>query len=120
MRAILLLSLAACGPAITTTTVTTVQSVCVDGDEIVATMAGCLSSSCDTLVDTTCSVSRSEGVITLTPSATVESQGDECTADCGIIEVRCSLPADAAQGDILQSGGDDGGPTIGDAACDAT
>lgn len=53
----------------------------------------CLSSSCDTLVETACAVTLEDEGLVVTASATIESvvNGD-CTADCGFVQVGCQLP----------------------------
>ncbi len=97
MRHLLLLPLlAACAlePKITTTTITDEGTVCLnDAGEVEVTFPGCLSSSCDTLVSATCTATLEGGQILVTGEAVIESQGEECTADCGYIQATCEMPA---------------------------
>lgn len=112
--------LAACGGSSgpTVSTVTEITDACVDGAEIVVTFQGCLSSSCDTLTASSCTATESGGVVEVTGEATVTSEGEVCTADCGIIEARCAIPAGVDTSTaILSFGGDDGGPVLDDAGC---
>lgn len=119
MRRILLAALTACGtPQPSEQTVTQLASVCVDGDELLATFIGCLSSSCDTLVQVHCTATLAGDVVDVEGAALVRSVGDECTADCGLIQARCLVPAGAdPRTTLLTFGGDTGGPTLEDAAC---
>lgn len=53
----------------------------------------CLSSSCDTLTDSTCTATLDGDVLTLASYARIESQGTACTDDCGFAMATCTLPA---------------------------
>lgn len=78
---------------ITTKTITDEGTVCLnDAGQVEVTFPGCLSSSCDTLVSATCTATLVDGVLEVHAEAVVESQGDECTADCGIIQATCEMP----------------------------
>lgn len=116
---LMLLTLAACGgPEPVETTLTAIRDVCVDGDELVVDFEGCLSSSCDTLLSASCEVDFDGAVVDVSGEAVVRREGDVCTDDCGFIEARCPVPADADRDTvILTFGGDDGGPVLADAAC---
>lgn len=96
MRALLALPLvAACdvGPKVTTTTITDEGTVCVnDAGQVEVTFPGCLSSSCDTLTSATCTAEIDGDLVVVHGEATIDSEGDECTADCGIIQATCDLP----------------------------
>lgn len=86
--------LAGCEEKITTTTLTDEGSVCVnDAGEVQVDFPGCLSSSCDTLVSATCTAELVDGVVEVHAEAVIESQGQECTDDCGFIQATCALPA---------------------------
>lgn len=88
-----LLLLAACEPPVTTTTLTDVGTACVNADgEIAIDFDACLSSSCDTLVSATCTATYADGVVEVHAEAIIESQGNECTADCGFVTATCELP----------------------------
>ncbi len=89
----LLTLLVACEPPIETRTITDEGSACVDdAGDIEVTFAGCLSSSCDTLVSAECTAELVDGVVEVHGEAVIESQGTECTDDCGIITATCALP----------------------------
>lgn len=78
---------------ITTETITDEGTVCLnDAGQVEVTFPGCLSSSCDTLVSATCTATLVDGVLEVHAEAVVESQGEECTADCGIIQATCEMP----------------------------
>ena len=104
MRPLLaLLCLAACdlGPKVTTTTITDEGTVCLnDAGQVEVTFPGCLSSSCDTLTSATCTAELDGELIVVHGEAVIDSEGEECTADCGIIQATCDLPdgADSATG----------------------
>lgn len=55
--------------------------------------ATCTSSSCDKVLNAACRASRSGSVITIEAEAVIESQGDECTDDCGSVTASCALEA---------------------------
>lgn len=105
MRTLVCLMALACNPT-TTQTVTSITAFCVEGDTVTALFAGCLSSSCDTLDAVSCSV---DGV-RISGEATISSQGNECTDDCGLITAECSAagatdltiadPPDGARGRV--------------------
>lgn|GEM_PF-2402405 len=79
-----------------------VQSFCVlpvsgpDGPafEVTVQVDACLSSSCDKVISSECGATEVDGVMQLEASATIESKGDTCTADCGGVEVTCTVPAE--------------------------
>lgn len=113
----MLMGLVAC-QGVTTTEITTLTSACADGDDLIVQFAGCLSSSCDTLVSASCEAELSGGNLRVTGKATVDHQGRECTDDCGLISASCRIPEGAEGSAIVQLGGDDGGELLQDAACD--
>ena len=87
------LALFACAPEVTTRTLTDEGSVCLDDDgSIVVTFPDCLSSSCDTLLSAECTASLVDGVIEVHAEAVIESQGNACTTDCGIVQATCAMP----------------------------
>jgi hypothetical protein len=111
MRAALLCLLAlAAGcpgsPQVTTTDLVDEGTACVDGTEVLVDFNHCLSSSCDTLVDEVCTATLDGTTLTVTASATVESVGNECTADCGFAQVRCDLPEGWEAATTLSYGGE--------------
>jgi hypothetical protein len=56
----------------------------------------CMSSSCDSVVESSCNTTLSGTDLTITATATVEHKGGACTADCGALTVECEtqpLPA---------------------------
>lgn len=84
---------AGCSPEVVTDTVANEGSVCQnDAGDIEVTFPGCLSSSCDTLVSATCEATLVGGVLEITAEAVIESVGETCTMDCGIIQARCEMP----------------------------
>lgn len=85
--------LAGCPDPVTTATITDEGTACL-GDEgaIEVTFPGCLSSSCDTLTSATCTAELVDGVLVVHGEAVIESQGDVCTDDCGIIQATCAAP----------------------------
>lgn len=88
-----LLALWACVPETTVTTLSSEGSVCLtDSGELQVTFPGCLSSSCDTLVSATCEATLVDGVLEVTAEAIIESEGDQCTSDCGLIQATCEMP----------------------------
>ena len=119
MRALLALPLvAACdlGPKVTTTTITDEGTVCLDdAGQVEVTFPGCLSSSCDTLTSATCTAELDGDLIVVHAEATIDSQGDECTADCGIIQATCDLPEGADSATGFSYAGEE---TALDAACE--
>lgn len=82
-----------CEDPVTTTTLTDEGTACINDDgDVQVTFPGCLSSSCDTLVGATCEAVLVSGVLEVHAEATIESQGTECTADCGEIVATCAAP----------------------------
>lgn len=99
-------------PEITTRTLTDEGVVCLTGDEAVVQFPGCLSSSCDTLTSATCTATLDGDDVEIHAEAVIESQGRECTADCGFITASCELPAGGAS---LSYAGDT--VTLAEATC---
>lgn len=113
-----LLLLLACGPEPMERTITAIDSVCVDGREFLVTFEGCISSSCTTVLSATCEVDFDGSVAQVTGEAVIQQAGEECTMDCGILDARCPVPEGADWDEVIVTfGGDDGGPTLADAAC---
>lgn len=56
----------------------------------------CLSSSCDSVVESMCETTLSGNELTINATATVSSSGGACTADCGQLLVTCETPPLAA------------------------
>ncbi|HMV67687.1 MAG TPA: hypothetical protein PKA64_12630 [Myxococcota bacterium] len=83
-------------PEITTRTLTDEGVVCLTGDEAVVQFPGCLSSSCDTVVSSSCTVTLEGDTLQVHAEATIEHQGTACTDDCGAITARCDAPDGAA------------------------
>lgn len=114
----LLALLVACEPEVQTRTITDDGSVCVNDEGAVeVVLNGCLSSSCDTLVSATCSAELVDGVVEVHAEAVIETQGTECTDDCGIITATCELPLiEDPEGVVFELGGQ---TTPLDAECEA-
>jgi hypothetical protein len=95
------LGLLACNGGETEVTYTDVGSVCLSGEpDAVHTVeidfGVCMSSSCDSVVESVCEVALSGTELTITATATVASKHGTCTADCGQLLVSCeseALPA---------------------------
>jgi hypothetical protein len=94
------LALLACNGE-TENTYTDVGQVCLSGDPDAAHSVEidfyvCMSSSCDSLVESSCEATLSGTELTITATATVASKGGACTADCQQLLVSCEtdpLPA---------------------------
>jgi hypothetical protein len=87
------LALAACADPVTSRTLTDEGTACIDeAGDIEVTFPGCISSSCDTVVSATCSAELVDSVVVVTGEAVIESQGDMCTDDCGIVQATCAAP----------------------------
>ncbi len=54
---------------------------------------GCLSSSCDQLIENECSADAEGTQIVVSSRFVVESKSGECTTDCGMATASCELPA---------------------------
>ncbi len=93
----------------TRTTLTNVGSACIQGGEVRVDFGRCLSSSCDTLRDATCSVTLVGAVLQVTASAVVESDTGPggCTADCGFARTTCKLPASSGAATSLRYAGNE-------------
>jgi hypothetical protein len=114
---VLLLVSVACGePEPTTETLTDVGVACLHSDGTVRLdFETCLSSSCDTLISATCAGSLDGDTLTITSEAVIESQGEECTDDCGFVGATCTGDAPAIADGVTVS---IGGETAALAACD--
>jgi hypothetical protein len=72
-----------------------VGDVCVESSasgtvQVVVVFPTCLSSSCDRTLRTSCTVTESNGEISITSRGETESTGaTECTDDCGALIARC-------------------------------
>ncbi|HND32240.1 MAG TPA: hypothetical protein PLA94_19690 [Myxococcota bacterium] len=93
MFALLLMLACDGGPKLRSQTLTDQGTVCLNDGMIQVNFPGCLSSSCDTVVESSCSATYADGVVTVHASVTVEREGDICTDDCGAITATCELPA---------------------------
>ncbi len=90
----------ACDDVVETEHVNTGQA-CVSGSpdqphEIAVDFQQCLSSSCDELLDASCTVTVEGNTLTIESTATIRSSGTECTADCGAVATTCTTPPLAA------------------------
>ena len=89
--------------------VTEVASFCVEAESdrlvITGALQTCLSSSCDKLIESECSLSPGDDGLTLEARGLIESKGTECTADCGSANFRCEYVPEA-DGDITVVAGD--------------
>ena len=79
----------------TTTTLTDVGTACLASDTIQVDFETCLSSSCDTLVSATCTAELQGDTVVVHAEAVIESEGNECTDDCGFVSAECALPEGA-------------------------
>lgn len=110
-----------CEPPVDRNTFTNDGEVCIDAaaGEAVVHVNTCLSSSCDTLVSSSCSVTLEGTTLTVTSEAVVDSQGDVCTDDCGFVLIRCDLPDGDLTGTTVQHGTFSGAYDDLVGACDA-
>lgn len=105
---------AACDDRANRSEVSGVQSFCVeavDGPdgrqlEVSVQVDACLSSSCDSVVESECTLTEVDGALQIEASAVIESKGNICTDDCRFVEVTCSAPAPEDETYIVR--GDDG------------
>lgn len=56
----------------------------------------CLSSSCDELLESSCTTTLEGTTLTIEAAATIRSKGGTCTADCGLVTASCETPPLAA------------------------
>jgi hypothetical protein len=98
-----------CDPDVepTETSLDNLGSVCISEAAVRVDFETCLSSSCDTLSEESCTVTLEEDVLVVTSVATLTTQGDECTADCGFSVVTCDLPSGWEAATTLSYGGTD-------------
>lgn len=88
---------------------TRVQSLCVETTvagaiEVDVALDVCLSSSCDKVVDSGCTVIEgADGVLEIEAFAVIESKGETCTADCGGASVSCTFDAPLPQTYTVQA-----------------
>ncbi len=105
---------AACDGRANRSEVSGVQSFCVDPVdgpdgpqlEVSVLIDACLSSSCDSVVESECTLTEVDGALQIEASAVIKSKGNTCTADCGPVEATCTFPAPADETYIVR--GDDG------------
>ncbi|MCB9674521.1 MAG: hypothetical protein H6737_05350 [Alphaproteobacteria bacterium] len=86
------LILAGCPDPVEVTEFTNEGVICWSQGELIVDFQTCLSSSCDTLTDATCTATLENGVLTIESYGRIESQGNECTDDCGFASATCELP----------------------------
>lgn len=105
-------------PTFTTVDVTELSTICVESPEgETAIEAGdarvrvqfhtCLSSTCDRLLDATCSAEVSEGAVVVSGLAQVESRFDPdngCSADCGLVTATCEVTLAEGSYDVSGEG----------------
>lgn len=84
----------ACQPQ-STEIVTEIGAFCGRGPvgtlEIEVWFATCMSSSCDTLESSECTLSESNGIVNIEATAEITSKGRHCSADCRSVTAHCSL-----------------------------
>ncbi|PRQ05712.1 hypothetical protein [Enhygromyxa salina] len=81
----------------TETTFTDEGSACISGEPdaaqtVTVDFQTCLSSSCDTLLESSCTAELDGTELTITATATVSSKSGACTADCGLAQATCETP----------------------------
>ncbi len=74
--------------------------------EVSVIVDACLSSTCDTVVSSECGFTEVDGVLQLEASATIESEGSTCSADCQAVEATCTIPVEEGEVYVLRD--DDG------------
>lgn len=72
----------------------------------------CTSSSCDRVLNAECRARRSGSIITIEAESVIESEGSECTDDCGSVTATCELEPLPAGTYELRYGGDSTSLTV--------
>ena len=107
-----------CADPVTSKEVTEISGVCVEEGNFVVTFSTCLSSSCDSVESAECTTTVSGAVIEVSGSATIRSQGETCTSDCGYVTAECVVPdVDDPSATIVEFGGDQGGTLLSELGC---
>lgn len=95
------------GDKLRSQTLTDQGTVCLSDGMVQVNFPGCLSSSCDTVVESSCTATYAEGVVTVHAHVTVEREGQICTEDCGAITATCEMPAvDDPENDLFLYAGE--------------
>lgn len=95
MRHLLILLLGAIACSVTTSRVidhNNTGEVCFADGNLVVDFNVCLSSSCDTLVESSCSTELVGNTLMVESFASVERESGGCTQDCGILTAPCDMP----------------------------
>jgi hypothetical protein len=92
----LLMLAVSCGEGVRTTSFVDEGQVCISSTEqgaVVVRVAfpTCLSSSCDTLQDASCTLEVSGDELRVSSQGVVESKGKVCTLDCRAATVECAI-----------------------------
>ena len=69
-------------------------ALCLSNGDLVVDWQTCLSSSCDTLTDDTCTATLTSGTLVVESYGRIESDvaAGTCTSDCGFASATCTLP----------------------------
>lgn len=68
----------------------------------------CVSSSCDTVLEKSCSAELEGNVLTFHAFTKIEGSTGECTADCGLVTADCSLPMPPPGNHLIHFGTNEG------------
>lgn len=68
----------------------------------------CVSSSCDTVLEKSCSAELEGNVLTFHACTKIGGSTGECTADCGLVTADCSLPMPPPGNHLIHFGTNEG------------
>ena len=77
----------------TSTATWTEGQLCLEAGSFAVDFTGCISSSCDTVLSAACTATLTGTALDVTAEAVIRTVGNECTADCGLVEGGCAVPA---------------------------
>jgi hypothetical protein len=87
-----------------TTSTWTEGQLCLESGVFAVDFQGCISSSCDTVQSANCTAALDGTTLSVTAEAVILTVGDECTADCGLVEAGCAVP-DGSEGATVSFNG---------------
>ncbi len=111
LGAMLLLTFTACGlTEVETNDISNKGTACIQDGTARVDFNQCLSSSCDTLINASCTGTVDGTTLTITSSGSIESQRNPnsgCTTDCGFVVADCTVTGDlSAVTTIAYAGGE--------------
>ncbi|MFT5681148.1 MAG: hypothetical protein ACI8RZ_002054 [Myxococcota bacterium] len=92
-----ILALSACN----TTTLTEGVLECAGPSTARVVLDGCLSSSCSTITDSTCTIEEVDGGLMISAEGSYTTTVEACTNDCQSITVVCELPSDVTDETLI-------------------